>query len=134
MINVSDFKAWLVADGFRTAGQIALGPTNQPKEAPHDCYTIWETGRTGLETEDALDNPTIQCLTRGHDGKAAAQWADDFDRKMLTSRNFYIGDRYVLEIRNISGPVNLGTDSYGGEESQQNRTEFSANYRIKLAR
>jgi hypothetical protein len=134
MINVADLKAWLVSEGFRTAGQIALGPDNQPKVEPHTCYTIWETGRTGLETQDALDNPTFQCLTRGANGAIAAEWADAFDRKMLTSRNFDLNGRYVLEIRNLSGPVNLGRDNYGGEESQQRRTEFSANYRVKLAR
>jgi hypothetical protein len=133
MINVSDLKNWLVnSKGVTTP--ISLGPTNQPKEEPHNCYTIWETGRTGLETEDALDNPTFQCLTRGSTGAVAADLADTFDRLMLTSTNFNLNGRYVLEIRNISGPVNLGTDNYGGEDSQQNRTEFSANYRIKLAR
>jgi hypothetical protein len=134
MINLAHFKAWLVAEGFATANMIWIGPTNQPKAEPHNCYTLWETGRTGLETQDALDNPTFQCLTRGSVGTVAAQMADEFDRFMLSSTNFDLNGRYVLEIRNLSGPVNLGRDNYGGEDSQQRRTEFSANYRVKLQR
>jgi hypothetical protein len=124
MINLTDFQAWLVTQGVTTP--IAKGPDNQPED-PTNHYTIWETGRIGLETEDALDNPTFECLTRGATGTVAWELADSFDRLVMSRRNFDLNGKRVLEIRNISGPVNLGTD-------ERNRTEFSANYRVKLAR
>ena len=49
---------------------------------------------------------------------------------MLGAQNITLGGKYALEIRNISGPSNLGTDGYG----TQPRTEFTANYRILIAR
>ncbi len=134
MLNLADFATWIATQGITTP--ISIGPTNQPIATPHNVYTIWETGRTGLYTEDAFDEPTFQCLTRGATGGVARNLAEVFDDLMLssTSRNFTLSGKFVLEIRNISGPFNLGTDSYGGEGSQQNRTEFTANYRVQIAR
>ena len=131
MINLADFKAWLVAEGITTP--IAIGPMNQP-ETPHNVYAIWETGRIGLTTEDVFDQPTFQCLTRGASGKIARDLAEAFDNKMLSSRNFDLNGKFVLQIRNISGPFNLGEDNYGDASGQQARTEFTANYYLVIAR
>jgi len=128
VIHIEDLKAWLIAQGITTS--ISLGPTNQPTAEPHNCYTIWETGRIGLTTEDVFDLPTFQCLTRGANGLVARDLAEAFDNKMLGAQNITLGGKYALEIRNISGPSNLGTDNYG----TQPRTEFTANYRILIAR
>lgn len=121
---LADLKTKAIYEGVSV--EIAMGFDNQPED-PTNVYTIWETGRFGLETEDVLDNPTFQCLTRGSTGAVAWEMADAFERLVLSWRKFYLGDKYALEIRPVSGPVNMGTD-------ERNRTEFSANYRIKMER
>ncbi len=126
MLHLEDLKAWLQAAPRSVTTPIALGMDNQPED-PTNHYTLHETGRIGLSTEDVFDEPTFQCLTRGSSGVVARDLAEAFDNLMLSSVLFDLNGKRVLEIRNLSGPVNLGTD-------ERNRTEFSANYRIKLAR
>jgi hypothetical protein len=123
MINLPDLKLWLNLQGVST--HMSFG--EQPED-PTNNYTFIETGRMRLTLERAFDVPTFQVLTRASDGETARNMAAALDDLILdTDRGFYLGDKWVIDMGNLSGPVSLGKD-------ERNRPEFSANYWIELSR
>jgi hypothetical protein len=122
MIRLEDLKTWLLAQGY--SGDVSFG--TQPED-PTANTTLRETGGLGFTLEREFDRPTFQALTRGANGRAARDLADEFDRLIVyASVPFNLNGVRVIDTGRVGGgPGYLGTDD-------RRRTEYSANYFFEI--
>lgn len=127
MLDTTALKEWLEDAGL----SFAVSEDELPEGAPHNVVAVSISGGLGLETEGALDNPSVSALIRGANGGIAETNGQELDRLLLTtSAGFYIGDAYCLGFTRFGGPpAFIGKD---GSEKYPNRYLRQATYIPKI--